>query len=109
LPKLAYTRRIIDETLRLYSPAYQTMRRSIDEDVIDGYRVPAKADVYLNSYLTHRHASFWEEPERRSPSTERPSDGTRQECARGCAAITTGPNGRTATSTHDRATAFACS
>ena len=72
LPRLPYTRMVIDETLRLYSPAWQTMRRAIDDDTIDGCHIPSNANVYLNSYLLHRHADFWEEPEEFVP--ERFSD-----------------------------------
>lgn len=63
LPRLTYTRMVIDETLRIYSPAYQFMRHAREADVIGGYRVPAGTNVLLNSYLMHRHPDFWEEPE----------------------------------------------
>jgi len=53
----------VDETLRLYSPAWQTMRRAIHDDNVAGYYVPASANIYLNSYLLHRHRSFWESPD----------------------------------------------
>ncbi len=63
LPRLRYTRMVIDETLRLYSPAWQTMRRAIHDDNVGGYHVPANSNVYLNSYLLHRHRDFWERPD----------------------------------------------
>jgi cytochrome P450 len=63
LPRLRYTRMVIDETLRLYSPAWQTMRRAVSSDTIDGYDIPAGSNVYLNSYLLHRHPDFWQDPE----------------------------------------------
>ncbi|WP_280514254.1 cytochrome P450, partial [Streptomyces europaeiscabiei] len=53
LPRLTYTRMIVDEVLRIYSPAYQLMRHTREEDVIDGYRVPAGTQVLVNSYLLH--------------------------------------------------------
>lgn len=67
LPKLVYTRMVVEETLRIYSPAYQFMRRAREEDEIDGYRMPAGANVLINSYFLHRHPDFWEEPERFVP------------------------------------------
>ncbi|MET7509458.1 cytochrome P450 [Streptomyces albidoflavus] len=67
LPKLKYTRMIVDEVLRIYSPAYQLMRHTSEEDVIDGYRVPAGSQVLVNSYLLHRHPDFWDDPERFQP------------------------------------------
>ncbi|WP_171053120.1 cytochrome P450 [Streptomyces marianii] len=72
LPKLTYTRMIVDEALRIYSPAYQFMRRAREEDVIDGYRVPADTNILINSYFLHRHPDFWEDPERFDPERFRP-------------------------------------
>jgi cytochrome P450 len=54
---------VIDETLRLYSPAWQTMRRAIKDDNVGGYHIPAESNIYFNSYLLHRHSDFWERPE----------------------------------------------
>ncbi|MEU9003192.1 cytochrome P450 [Streptomyces sp. NPDC059982] len=67
LPRLVYTRMIVDETLRIYSPAYQTMRHACEEDAIAGYRIPAGSNILINSYLLHRHPEFWPEPERFAP------------------------------------------
>jgi cytochrome P450 len=67
LPKLAYTRMVADETLRIYSPAYQFMRRARESDEINGYRVPAGTNILINSYLLHRHPEFWDDPERFAP------------------------------------------
>ncbi|WP_330343249.1 cytochrome P450 [Streptomyces sp. NBC_00557] len=72
LPQLTYTRRVIDETLRIYSPAYQTMRHAREEDVIAGYRIPSGSNVLLNSYLLHRHPEFWPDPDRFDPENFAP-------------------------------------
>ncbi|WP_189078025.1 cytochrome P450 [Mangrovihabitans endophyticus] len=63
LPELPYTRMVIDETLRIYSPAYMTMRRAMVDDEIAGYRIPANSNVLINSFLLHRHADFWSDPD----------------------------------------------
>lgn len=60
--KLTYTRQVIDETLRLYSPVAVTARDVIEEDAIDGYEIPARSMVMIAPYLTHRHPEFWETP-----------------------------------------------
>lgn len=67
LPALAYTRMITEETLRIYSPAYQTMRRAREEDEIGGYRMPAGTNILINSYFLHRSPEFWDDPERFDP------------------------------------------
>jgi cytochrome P450 len=63
LPNLPYTRRVIDETLRLYPPAWITNRRAIEDDTICGYRIPADAIVSISPYVTHRDPTLWENPE----------------------------------------------
>ncbi|MGW2231858.1 cytochrome P450 [Streptomyces formicae] len=74
LPNLSYTRRVIDETLRLFTPAWQTMRHAVDEDVIDGYRIPKGTDVYLNLFTFHRHPEFWPDPTRFDPERFTPEE-----------------------------------
>lgn len=67
LPRLAYLRSVVEETLRLYPPTWQLMRRAIGEDEIGGYRIPAGTTLFWSQYLLHRHAAFWREPERFDP------------------------------------------
>ena len=74
LPNLSYTRQVIDETLRLFTPAWQTMRHAVDEDVIGGYRIPKGTDVYLNLFTFHRHPEFWPEPTRFDPERFTPEE-----------------------------------
>jgi cytochrome P450 len=68
LPNLPYNRGVIEETLRLYPPAFGVTRQSVDADVFGGYRVPANAGVTLVFYNVHHDARFWPEPERFDPA-----------------------------------------
>lgn len=63
VPDLIYTRMVIDETLRLYPPAWITNRRAIEEDIVCGYRIPADATVAISPYVTHRDPTLWQNPE----------------------------------------------
>lgn len=76
--KLKYTRQVVDETLRLYTPAWQTMRSSIEEDEIGGYRIPAKSDLYLNMFQLHRHPDFWPSPHTFDPDRFTPAEIARR-------------------------------
>jgi cytochrome P450 len=67
LPRLAYTRRVIEESLRLYPPVYATVRDAMADDEIGGYHIPARSMVVLSSYVTHRHPEFWPDPEAFDP------------------------------------------
>ncbi len=68
LPNLPYNRAVIDETLRLYPPAFGVTRQSIGPDEFGGYRIPARASVTLVFYNVHRDRRFWDEPDRFDPS-----------------------------------------
>jgi cytochrome P450 len=62
LARLPYTTTVIQETMRLYPPVWGLTRKSVAADEIDGYRVPAGADVMISPYTLHRHPGFWPEP-----------------------------------------------
>jgi cytochrome P450 len=62
LPNLTYTRMVVDETLRLCPPAWQTTRHAVADDEIDGYFIPAGTNLNLNIFMMHRHPQFWSNP-----------------------------------------------
>ncbi|MDG9708999.1 cytochrome P450 [Streptomyces sp. DH10] len=65
--KLKYTRMVVDETLRLRGPAWQTMRRAVGPDEVGGFGIAANTGIYINFYTLHRHRDFWTDPERFDP------------------------------------------
>lgn len=67
LDDLPYNRMVIQETMRLYPPAFFVIRHTIADDEIGGYPVPANSLILLMSHMVHRHPAFWEEPERFDP------------------------------------------
>jgi cytochrome P450 len=67
LPRLPYTRMILEETLRLYPPTFSLSRRALVDDEIGGYALPAKSTILLCPYTTHRHPAFWEDPDEFKP------------------------------------------
>ncbi|MET0400865.1 MAG: cytochrome P450 [Cystobacter sp.] len=67
LHALRYTRAVVEETLRLYPPAWRFMRRAVEDERIDGVTLRAGSLVVLSPYLLHRHPSAWTEPERFLP------------------------------------------
>lgn len=67
LPRLTYTKMVLDEVIRLYPPVYIIARETIREDIIGGYRLPPGSLVSICQYVTHRHTGFWEDPERFDP------------------------------------------
>ena len=67
LLKLPYTQAVVEESMRLYPPAWSIDREAIEEDEIGGYSIPALSTVFTSPYATHRHPDFWREPERFDP------------------------------------------
>jgi cytochrome P450 len=64
---LPWTRAVVDESLRLYPPAWVLSRRATADDVVDGVAVPAGTLVILSPWLLHRRADVFCEPERFNP------------------------------------------
>ncbi len=67
LLQLAYTERVIRESMRIYPPAWVFARTPVDDDVICGYHIPAKSLVVISPYVTHRLPGLWENPETFDP------------------------------------------
>lgn len=70
---LRYTRRVIDEVLRLYPPTWLTARMPLQDDILSGYSIPSGALVLLSPYLTHRHPAVWDDPEHFDPDRFMPA------------------------------------
>ena len=67
LRQLAYTRRVLQETLRIRPPSYHTPRTAVEDDEIDGYLIRAGTMVVSFTYMQHRHAEQWSDPETFDP------------------------------------------
>lgn len=62
LPQLPYTAMVFNEGLRLYPPAWIMARDVLEDDEVDGWRIPQGALVFLSPYVTHRRPEFWQTP-----------------------------------------------
>ena len=62
LALLPYARAVLDETLRLYPPAWLITRKSLQTDVLGGHDIPAGALIILSPWLLHRHPLVWTDP-----------------------------------------------
>ena len=74
IPNLVYTRQVIDETLRLFPPAYALSRWCADDDVIGGFATPASAVITLCPFITHRMPEFWPRPHEFDPERFNPAN-----------------------------------
>ncbi len=63
LHRLPFTTAVIQEVMRLYPPVWGLTRIAMADDEVDGYPVPAGADVMISPYTLHRHPGFWPDPD----------------------------------------------
>lgn len=84
LPRLTYTRMVLQEILRVRPPAYWLPRIAVADDEIDGHTIAAGANIVIVPYIYHRHPEFWPDagafiPERFAP--DHPAAKSRHSCA----------------------------
>lgn len=74
LDQMPYLRQVLDESLRLYPPAWILGRRAIGEDSIGGYYVAPGTVLAISIYTLHRHPAFWENPDTFDPQHFAPAN-----------------------------------
>ena len=62
LPRLTFSRQVVQEAMRLYPPAYVFGREAICDTAVAGYRVPKGTSVLICQWLMHRDSRFFSEP-----------------------------------------------
>ncbi|TGK06989.1 cytochrome P450 [Leptospira semungkisensis] len=67
IQKLAFTRKVVDETLRMYPPAWVIERTAMGDDVVGGYDLPRGTNVSICIFNIHRDPEFWEKPNEFDP------------------------------------------
>jgi cytochrome P450 len=67
IPRLAYTRMVFEEAMRLYPPVPRLVRTALQDYEVGGYTVPAGSLVVVSQYLMHRDPRFFPDPLRFDP------------------------------------------
>jgi len=62
LERLKFTRAVIDETMRLYPPAFLIARSAYGADTVAGFPVKPKDVILIAPWLLHRHEKLWRDP-----------------------------------------------
>jgi cytochrome P450 len=76
LPKLVFTRKVLDEAMRLYPPAYALARTVAEPFLLDGYLLPKNARVVIPIFAIHQDPRWYPnpmqfDPDRWTPEFER--------------------------------------
>ena len=81
LPRLVYTRAVVQEGLRLYPPAFTMARQARRADTAGGIAIPARAVVLIAPWVLHRHRRLWDQPEKFDPARFLPGAPPPERCA----------------------------
>jgi cytochrome P450 len=68
LDRLKFTRAVLDETMRLYPPAFLIARAAAGPDVVAGRAVRKNDVILISPWLLHRHEKLWQDPSAFIPS-----------------------------------------
>jgi cytochrome P450 len=78
LAQLRYTRMVIEESMRLFPPAYIIGRQPVGDDEVLGHCIPAGSAVLILPWLLHRKPALWEDPDRFDPERFAPEHAARR-------------------------------
>lgn len=64
---LQHTRRVVDETLRLYPPTTAVNRQTTEPVMLGGYDLAEGTQLMLPQWVLHRDERYWDDPTRFEP------------------------------------------
>jgi cytochrome P450 len=62
LPKLKFTRAVVDESMRMYPPAWMIGRHAVADDAVGPYLIRAGEFALISPWLLHRNPKLWDNP-----------------------------------------------
>ncbi|WP_264519756.1 cytochrome P450 [Flavobacterium sp. N1994] len=63
LQKMTYTNAVINESMRLYPPAWITDRENVEDDTLLGFPIKKGTLIGISFYELHRNPKYWKDPE----------------------------------------------
>jgi cytochrome P450 len=63
VPKLVYTRAILEEVLRLYPPVPLLTRETLRDETFKGRTIRKGSIIVVSPWLLHRHRKLWHKPD----------------------------------------------
>ncbi|WJS96347.1 cytochrome P450 [Flavobacterium johnsoniae] len=67
LQKMIYTNAVLNESMRLYSPAWITDRQNVKDDNLGEFNIKKGTLIGVSFYELHRNPKYWESPDSFNP------------------------------------------
>jgi cytochrome P450 len=67
LQKMTYTNAVLNESMRLYPPAWITDRQNVTDDTLAGYHIKKETLIGVSFYELHRNPKYWTNPDKFNP------------------------------------------
>jgi len=67
LPKLPYTRMVLEESMRLFPPVYAIDRLVQEPMEVGGYPIPKGSTIFVSPWCMHHDSRFYPDPDRFDP------------------------------------------
>lgn len=67
LQRMTYTNAVLNESMRLYPPAWITDRQNVEDDTLAGFNIKKDTLIGVSFYELHRNPKYWENPHAFNP------------------------------------------
>jgi len=67
LQKMTYTNAVLNESMRLYPPAWITDRQNVIDDTLAGFHIKKETLIGVSFYELHRNPKYWTNPDEFNP------------------------------------------
>ncbi|MRX66795.1 Cytochrome P450 [Flavobacterium resistens] len=63
LQKMSYLNAVLNESMRLYPPAWITDRQNVEDDVVGNFKIKKGTLIGISFFELHRNPKYWENPD----------------------------------------------
>lgn len=67
LQKMVYTNAVLNESMRLYPPAWITDRQNVEDDSLGKFNIKSGTLIGVSFYELHRNPKYWDNPDSFNP------------------------------------------